>query len=202
MQISAERLAARYAVMSDEELLILAGQYDLLTPEAQPILEEELQKRGQSLPNRIGATDVPQSRRLTTVRRFRDLSEAIVSRALLESAGITAFLRDENYVRLDWQLSNFIGGIRLEVSEEEAAEAIDILNQPVPDNFSYGIEEAFEQPRCPSCGSIEIEFRGASRTAALALLYVASLPAPPGPTSWRCNACGSLWREEKAPSEE
>jgi hypothetical protein len=50
---------------------------------------------------------------LTTIRRCRDLSEAIVARSLLESSGIDVNLCDENLVRLDWQVSNFIGGIRL-----------------------------------------------------------------------------------------
>jgi hypothetical protein len=55
----------------------------------------------------------PEYRDLVTLRRYRDLSEAIVARAVVESAGIYCFLKDENFVRLDWQMSNLLGGIRL-----------------------------------------------------------------------------------------
>lgn len=69
-----------------------------------------------SLDQHSTVTNNQQMAHLTTIRRFRDLSEAIVARSLLESGGIEAYLCDENLVRLDWQISNFIGGIRLQVA--------------------------------------------------------------------------------------
>jgi hypothetical protein len=55
---------------------------------------------------------------LVTIRHYRDLSEAIVARSLLESCGIDAYLGDENLVRLAWQLSNLVGGIGLQVGAD------------------------------------------------------------------------------------
>jgi hypothetical protein len=72
-------------------------------------------------------------RQLVTLRRYRDLSEAIVARSMLEAAGIAAWLRDENLVRLEWQISNFIGGIRLQVDLSEAEAAEELLSQPIPE---------------------------------------------------------------------
>lgn len=87
---------------------------------------------------------------LTTIKRYRDLSEAIVARSLLESAGITANLCDENLVRLEWQISNVIGGIRLQVPSVDADVATGILNSPVPDSIDYGGKDGpYSQPRCP-----------------------------------------------------
>jgi hypothetical protein len=57
---------------------------------------------------------------LVIIKRYRELSEAIVARSLLESAGIVVALCDENLVRLDWEISNFIRGIRLQVDSEDA----------------------------------------------------------------------------------
>ena len=52
-------------------------------------------------------------RELVTIRQFRDLPEALLAKGSLESAGIACFLADENMVRLDWFISNFVGGVKL-----------------------------------------------------------------------------------------
>ena len=149
------------------------------------------------------ASSNPPSRRATveyrdlvTLRRYRDLSEAIVARAVVESAGIFCFLKDENLVRLDWQISNLLGGIRLQVgaADVEAAEAV--LSQPVPDSIDIPDQPDFEQPRCPRCNSTDIAWERQGRKAALVSLYLFSLPAPRGSESWRCSNCGLHWVDE------
>ena len=47
-------------------------------------------------------------------------------RMRLEDAGIPAYLRDENTIQIDWLYSNALGGVRVEVAEEDvdAAKAI------------------------------------------------------------------------------
>jgi hypothetical protein len=133
---------------------------------------------------------------LTTVRRYRDLSEAIVARCLLESCGIEVDLRDENLVRLDWQVSNFIGGIRLQVESEDVSDAIAILDSPVPATIDYGERDApYKQPRCPECQSLKITFEGSSRGSALMLLFAFSIPSPVGSKTWACDECGIRWDE-------
>lgn len=133
---------------------------------------------------------------LITIRRYRDLSEAIVARSLLESCGIDAYLGDENLVRLVWHMSNLVGGIGLQVADEDEAEAIEVLDSPIPESFNYGDESLpYAQPHCPRCGSIDITFQGAARTAALMSLYALSLPFPPGHETWICDNCASRWEE-------
>lgn len=48
-----------------------------------------------------------------TLYRYRDLPEAVIAQGMLASAGIESFLRDENTIRMDWMLSQLIGGVRL-----------------------------------------------------------------------------------------
>jgi hypothetical protein len=205
MLIDPEDIAARYAKMNDNDLLKFAQTYDSLTGSAQALLRAEFAHRRLDPPV---IDDAPPAtlRKLVTIRRYRDLSEAIVARSLLEAAGIPVFLRDENLVRLEWQISNFIGGIRLQVEDTNEYAATEILDQPSPDTIPFGEEDEFEQPRCPRCGSLDIRFEGAARGAALASLYVASLPLPLGRPSWRCDACGARWEEIEenvaAPSDE
>ena len=133
---------------------------------------------------------------VVTIKRYRDLSEAIVARSLLESAGIFVVLCDENLVRLDWQISNFIGGIRLQVNSEDEQEAKEILDSPVPDAIDYeGEASSYPQPLCPSCGSTNISFQGASRKAALLSLSILAVPVPLGPKTWTCGTCDHRWEE-------
>jgi Putative prokaryotic signal transducing protein len=131
---------------------------------------------------------------IVTIKRYRDLSEAIVARSLLQSAGIVVVLCDENLVRLDWQISNFIGGIRLQVNSEDEQEAREIIDSPVPDAIDYeGDAGSYPQPLCPRCGSTNLSFQGASRKAALISLYILSVPLPLGPRTWICGSCGNRW---------
>lgn len=181
--------------MGQTELMELAHSYDTLTGDAQAALREEFARRHMEPPLIESDEDAPVQRNLVTVRRYRDLSEAIVARSMLESAGIAVFLRDENLVRLDWQVSNFIGGIRLQVDAENERNALELLEQPVQKTVAYGVGEEFAQPHCPVCGSIEITFEGASRGGALAALYVLGLPVPAGKKSWVCSNCGARWED-------
>lgn len=62
------------------------------------------------------------------LRSYRDITEAMVDRTMLESAGIKCFLYDDNLIRLDWFVSNAVGGVKLVVPQREAAEALKILD--------------------------------------------------------------------------
>jgi len=63
------------------------------------------------------------------IRSYRDITEAMVDRTTLESAGIKCLLYDDNLIRLDWFVSNAVGGVKLVVSQNEAAEALKILDE-------------------------------------------------------------------------
>ena len=48
-------------------------------------------------------------------------------RAHLEGSGISAYVRDENTVSMDWMLSNAIGGVKVEVHETDYKAAAGLL---------------------------------------------------------------------------
>jgi hypothetical protein len=72
-------------------------------------------------------------RPLVTIRKFRDLPEALLAKGSLESAEIESALIDDNLVRLDWFWSNLMGGIKLQVDPENVEAAQMILDQPIPE---------------------------------------------------------------------
>jgi hypothetical protein len=188
--------------MSELELQDLLSDWHSLIPEARTALAAEFATRNLEFAEpQPPVDDAPEFRELVTVRRYRDLSEAIVARAVIESAGIFCFLKDENLVRLDWQVSNFIGGIRLQVASADAEAAKAILSQPIPNEISIPDQPGFMQPRCPRCTSTDISWERQGRKAALASLYLFSLPLPRGSESWRCNSCDLRWVEDDGPAE-
>jgi hypothetical protein len=204
MKPGPEEFETRYARMSEVELLELAQEYDSLTETAQSALRAEFARRHLEPPlidEPVEEAD-PAARELVTVRRYRDLSEAIVARSLLESAGIAAWIRDENIARMEWQYSNLLGGIRLQVGVGDADAATEVLNQPIPEVIPFDEKEEFVQPQCPRCGSINISFLGTDRGAALASVTLLALPLPTGGESWTCALCGARWRDDAPEATE
>jgi hypothetical protein len=57
------------------------------------------------------------------------LPEALLAKSILESAGIESFLGDQNIIRMDWFLSNALGGVKLRVREEDVEVATALLDR-------------------------------------------------------------------------
>jgi hypothetical protein len=126
-------LVQTYRSASDNELLDLALAYDSLTEAAQSALRAEFARRGLEPPEIPDEPPAAEFQKLITVGQYRDLTDAQLARGILDSAGIPSFLRDENTVRMDWFYSNSIGGIRLQVREEDRSIAESLLSQPGPE---------------------------------------------------------------------
>jgi hypothetical protein len=185
--------SAKYAKMSEGELMVLARDYDGLTVVAQTAIRGEFKRRGLEPPLIDETEIVPEWSDLVTVKSFRDLTEATVAQSVLESAGIVAYLFDENVVRLNWGYSNAVGGVRLQVRVEDESGAKEVLDQPVPASIPFSNTENYQQPRCPACDSIDISLDGASRGVALVGLYAVGIPLPTGSETWSCGNCGARW---------
>lgn len=141
------------------------------------------------------------SEELVTIAHYRDLPEALLAQGMLEAAGIACELADDNMVRMDWFLSNLIGGIRLQVDRDEMDEAIEVLASPVPPELPGDNEaEQYRQPTCPQCGSFDISPNTRSQWISAAILYYVHLPIPlPKAKSWHCWDCGAHWIREGKP---
>jgi hypothetical protein len=193
MTPSPEDLAAQYAQMSETELMGLARSYDGLLEAAQVALRAEFARRGLE-PPLVEEPEEWEFRRLVTVQRYRDLAEAFLGRSLLESAGIPAWVADENLVRMDWFYSNLVGGMRLQVDERDEAAARKILEEKAPGTITYGEQEVYVQPICPKCGSTEVTLGGGTeRGRSFVALYLLAIPVPPRKSVWHCEACGAQW---------
>ena len=86
-------------------------------------------------------------RELVTIRNYRDLPEALLAQGRLESSGIESFLADDNMVRMDWLISNLLGGVKLKVEEAYVEIAEEILSQEVSDDFDSSEPDDSSEPR-------------------------------------------------------
>src|SRR3984957_6702822 len=145
-----------------------------------------------------GSHDAPEARQgvevreLITIRQFRDLPEALLAKGSLESSGIECFLADENLGRLDWFFSNFIGGIKLKVRPVDVENARKILDEPILEGLYVHGVGLYEQPRCPKCDSLDVNFQELDRPIAFMSAFL-HVPIPVQRTGWRCHACDAEW---------
>jgi hypothetical protein len=197
-----QRLAHTYAGMTDGELQKLARSPESLTEPAWDALEDELDRRHLECAEDDSA-DAPEPRQqmelqeLVTIRQFRDLPEALLAKGSLESAGIECFLADENLVRLDWFISNFIGGIKLNVRAADVENAQHLLDEPILEGlYVHGIG-LYEQPRCPQCQSLDVNFQELDRPIAYMSAFL-HMPLPVQRPAWHCHACDAEWEEDES----
>jgi hypothetical protein len=187
------RLRAYYAELSEEELIEIGSHYDSLTDEAQFAIRAEFDHRGMPAPELAEEDETPEFEPLVTIRQYRDPADAAIAKSALDSAGIFAFLQNENTVRMDWLWSNLMGGLRLQVRAGDAAAAEELLSQPIPSVVETD-DIKYEQPRCPNCQSLDISFESLNTKVGLASIILA-VPIPWPKRLWTCNACGRKWKE-------
>jgi hypothetical protein len=193
-------IAGVYAAMSDEELGRIAASGDELSAPAKEAFHGELTRRGLQFtiaPPR--GEDVLEFNETVTLRQFRDLPEALLAKGSLESAGIKAYLVDDNMIRMDWFISNLLGGIKLKVRAEDAEVALELLNQPIPEVLDVEGIGDFEQPKCPRCQSLDISFEELNKPVSYLAAY-AGVPVPFHQQGWSCHDCGNRWEESDGTS--
>ena len=198
-QTERRRLADNYAGMPDGELQRLARNAQSLTEWAWEALEDEMDRRNLNYPEDPAAqpSQCMELQELATVRQFRDLPEALLAKGCLESAGIECFLADENLVRLDWFISNFIGGIKLNVRAADIENARTILDEPILEGLYVQGVGLYEQPRCPKCQSLDVNFQELDRPIAYMSAFL-RVPMPIQRSGWRCHSCDAEWEDDGA----
>ena len=132
---------------------------------------------------------------MKTVASFREPYKAHLAKGKLEVEDIQAIVLDEHLVQMDWVLSQAIGGVKLQVTEEDFDRAREILGADYIDELSE-VEEAQLEPTpdevCPKCGSDLISSHRYSLWSLIpSLLFL--LPIFFRRKKWVCNDCGATW---------
>ncbi len=122
---------------------------------------------------------------LITLCSFPNLSDAMLVKGLLDSAGIECQLVNGNMQRM--LIAGVIGNVTIQVrkSDEEAAAAL-VGHSAMEEDLSCEVEQQFG---CPQCESRDLRFSRAGESVDL-----------PGVGSvqqkiWECRSCGYEWED-------
>ena len=131
---------------------------------------------------------------LVTVRTFYNSFKANIILTKLENEGIACYLKDDVTVIMDPIISNAIGGIKLQVKEEDAEAALALLQQ-----FD---EEYIQSVKCPRCGKATIGLinkPGATNFLTAILTWAFSSYAVAPEQVYKCESCG--YESKEMPEE-
>ena len=141
---------------------------------------------------------------LVTISKFVSLGQAKLAQGKLVSAGISAFLCDENMHAMNWHMGMALGGIRLQVPDSQVVRALEVLEdfEPEPSEALLAEDEDDEEMEevacCPECESLEIREVAPSNPRQITL-WSSAIPMPEAlhqvAHSWKCLMCGYQWRE-------
>jgi hypothetical protein len=124
---------------------------------------------------------------MVTIRTCATLPEAHIIQSQLGGSGIKTFLPDECTVQNNWMWTNAMGGIRVQVLEEDAERAEEVLGeQSIKNNADVA-------KSCPYCGATLKESYGFGLCLKILLVLLFSIPIRSKPT-WRCSKCGVIPR--------
>jgi len=130
------------------------------------------------------------------VASFSQPVEAHLARTKLESEGIPCVIGNENLVRVDWFLSNAVGGVKVMVPRWEAEHARDVL-RPQPRLVVVAERGVpFDGDMiCPRCRCEDVYFRRYNRRVAGVFMLLLGFLIPWRDRRWVCTRCGYEWKE-------
>jgi len=129
-----------------------------------------------------------------TVASFSRPVEAHLARTQLEAEGITCVVSDEYLVRIDWFLSNAVGGVKLMVPVWEAERAKDIL-RPRPRLVVVAGAGSEEEMICPRCRCDDVYYTRYNRRMSWLFILLLGFLIPWRDRRWTCKQCGYTWKD-------
>jgi hypothetical protein len=158
-------------------------------PEALAIAEQIIAARGLALPPPEAPAADPGDVEFVTVATFLTTGEAEPARNALTAAGFHVLARDMATIYADGVLSPMLGGVKMQVPAEEAAEAAEFLRQANAGELATPLE-------CPACSSAEADVTEttAGRMNAAANFMIARVAIPDREVRFRCRSCGHDWQ--------
>ncbi len=143
---------------------------------------------------------------LVTIATFSHPLEAHIIKGRLETEGIWSFVADENTAVANWLYSNAIGGVKLQVREEdvESAQAT-LADGPGEIDWEEEGEESEEREvneedeenepeQCPRCASYRIRYEKFAKRPFFLSWLLLGFPIPFLMRKWVCQNCGYNWK--------
>lgn len=129
--------------------------------------------------------------RQVTVGVYTMPYEADLVWSLLEAFEIPVFPADYNTIYIDWLYSNALGGVKLRVSEQDAADAREVIAGALADGEK--LHPTYSEGACPHCGNRDTAPVVRGRKWAI-ITWLIFMPIVWPWTRLRCLSCGHTWR--------
>src|SRR5688572_4403061 len=100
--------------------------------------------------------------KLITIASFINPWEAYLAKGRLEDEGIPALIVDEYHVWANWIYAQALGGVKIQVFEENAAAANGILGSVEHGRYAEELQSEYpdlDANNCPQCGSDKFKSR-------------------------------------------
>ncbi len=137
---------------------------------------------------------------LVRIKYYQNAIEANRDKQILAEEGVESWIANEQTVQSDWLLSQAIGGIQLQVFEEDREKALKILDEFASEETALEAEHTIEDPEfdflCPACGSNHIyrdEKPGGIFGISILLL---GIPFKVPAQQYHCYHCGNQFERE------
>lgn len=131
-----------------------------------------------------------------TIATYDDYLTANFDKQKLDEHGIHCYLADENTVTAKWILKNALGGIKLRVPEQQANNALKVLNIQTDEiTVDFKLDEEAGGINCPGCGSNNTGTEKYSKSIAGWTWLILGFPVIATPVKQhRCFYCGHRWK--------
>ncbi|MDZ4744308.1 MAG: DUF2007 domain-containing protein [Verrucomicrobiota bacterium] len=126
---------------------------------------------------------------MVLLTQFNSLDDAFMARAMLDSAGIEAFIPDEYTLQNSWVWITAYQGVRLMVPEDCLDESREILKISKENDSPY-----LRGFTCPTCDSDHVINATLKRKALAAIIAILNIPLPFSRKKYECTACGHKWK--------
>lgn len=133
--------------------------------------------------------------RLVTIAAFREPIEAHLARSRLECEGVRCALADEHIVGVYWLSASAVGGVKLQVGEQDRERALRVLEEVSARSAASAewVTGDLDAPRCPGCGSLRVESQRFDRRLVFLSWLLLGVPLPFLRRWQRCGRCGGRW---------
>jgi hypothetical protein len=124
-----------------------------------------------------------------TIATFSKPEEAHLFRTRLQAAGIPAYVQDEHLIQMDWLYSNAVGGVRVQIADEDIEAAREFLANDSPQPAPNAVDVI-----CPKCGSHATSPDELPRRLSFLSFLLFSFPVMFMRHRWRCGTCNHTFR--------
>ena len=127
---------------------------------------------------------------LSTICRFTDPIQAHIVKGRLEAEGVYSCLANEHHIWAKWTISNALGGVELQVYNEDKEIGLGIIDAIYAGEFELEDDHII----CEKCASILTKRNRLSYKIAFFSFFTFGIPLPFTNRKYICKKCGHRWK--------